>query len=238
MTALGYDRGAMKTLLHLARRIPHGEAVLPYLLAALVLLMFVASPLADVGILNRPLLGIMMIVVVLAGLFALGGRGHFAPPVIGLGLLLLVLQALVIFITERWFDLLAELTGTLFFLLLSLVLLLSVFAPGRITVDRVLGAIAVYLLIAMFFAESFDFVGRFATDAFTMGPQPTPYTTPGARFFYLSVISLTSVGFGDMAPVHPFARSLVMLEAILGQIYTTVILAWMVSLAVRDYRGS
>lgn len=218
---------------------PHGETVLPYLLAALIVLMFVASPLADIGVLNRPLIGTMMIVVVLAGLFALGGRGPFAAAVIVLGVVLLVLQVLVIFITESWFDFLAEFTGVLFFLSLCLVLLLSVFAPGRISMHRVLGAIAVYLLLAMFFAESFDIIDRFTEgDAFIMGQQPTPYTTPGARFFYLSVISLTSVGFGDMAPVHPFARSLVMLEAILGQIYTTVILAWMVSLAVRDARGT
>jgi hypothetical protein len=38
--------------------------------------------------------------------------------------------------------------------------------------------------------------------------------------------------------VHPVARALVMLEAVIGQIYTTVILAWMVSLAVRDHRNS
>jgi hypothetical protein len=229
----------MKRSFELARRMPHGETVLPYLLAALIVLMFVASPLADIGVLNRPLIGTMMIVVILAGLFALGGRGSFAVVVIALGVVLLVLQVLVIFITERWFDFLAEFAGVLFFMSLCLVLLLSVFAPGRITMNRVLGAIAVYLLLAMFFAESFDIVDRFTEgDAFIMGQQPTPYTTPGARFFYLSVISLTSVGFGDMAPVHPFARSLVMLEAILGQIYTTVILAWMVSLAVRDARGT
>ena len=229
----------MKWPLELARRMPHGETVLPYLLAALVVLMFVASPLADVGVLNRPLIGAMMIVVILAGLFALGGRGPFAPAVIALGVVLLALQTLVIFITDRWFDFLAEFVGVLFFMSLCLVLLLSVFAPGRITMNRVLGAIAAYLLLAMFFAESFDIVDRFTEgDAFVMGQQPTPYTTPGARFFYLSVISLTSVGFGDMAPVHPFARSLVMLEAILGQIYTTVILAWMVSLAVRGHRDN
>ena len=155
----------------------------------------------------------MMIVVILAGLFALGGRGHFAAAVIALGVVELVLQVLVIFITESWFDFLAELTGVLFFMSLCLVLLLSVFAPGRITVNRVLGAIAVYLLLAMFFAESFDIVDRLTEgEAFIMGQQPTPYTTPSARYFYLSVISLTSVGFGDLAPVHPFARSLVMLS--------------------------
>jgi hypothetical protein len=228
----------MKRSFELARRMPHGDTVLPYLLAALVVLMFIASPLADIGVLNRPLIGTMMIIVILAGLFALGGRGPFAAAVIALGLVLFILQVLVIFITESWFDFLTEFAGVLFFVSLCLVLLLSVFAPGRITMNRVLGAIAVYLLLAMFFAESFDIVDRFTQgDAFIMGQQPTPYTTPGARFFYLSVISLTSVGFGDMAPVHPFARSLVMLEAVVGQIYTTVILAWMVSLAVRSDRG-
>jgi hypothetical protein len=229
----------MKRPFELARWMPHGETVLPYLLAALVALIFIASPLADIGVLNRPLIGTMMIVVILAGLFALGGRGPFAAAVIGLGVVLFVLQVLVIFITVSWFDFLTEFVGLFFFMSLCLVLLLSVFAPGRITMNRVLGAIAVYLLLAMFFAESFDIIDRFTEgDAFIMGQQPTPYTTPGARFFYLSVISLTSVGFGDMAPVHPFARSLVMLEAILGQIYTTVILAWMVSLAVRDDRSA
>jgi hypothetical protein len=228
----------MKRSSELARRMPHGETVLPYLLAALIVLMFVASPLADIGVLNRPLIGSMMIVVVLAGLFALGGRGPFAAAVVALGVALLILQVSVIFITASWFDFIAEFTGVLFFMSLCLVLLLSVFAPGPITANRVLGAIAVYLLMALFFAESFDIIDRFTEgDAFIMGQQPTPYTTPGARFFYLSVISLTSVGFGDMAPVHPFARSLVMLEAIVGQIYTTVILAWMVSLAVRSDRG-
>jgi Ion channel len=234
-----YERRAMKRPVKLARKMPHGDTVLPYLLAALIVLMFVAAPLADIGVLNRPLIGTMMIVVILAGLFALGGRVRYAAAVVAIGLVLLILQVLVILITNRWLDIIAEFTGILFFMSLCLVLLLSVFAPGRITMNRVLGAIAVYLLFAMLFAESFDIVDRFtAGDAFIMGQQPSPYTTPGARFFYLSVISLTSVGFGDMAPVHPFARSLVMLEAILGQIYTTVVLAWMVSLAVRGDRGT
>jgi hypothetical protein len=48
---------------------------------------------------------------------------------------------------------------------------------------------------------------------------------------------LTSVGFGDMAPVHPVARSLVMLEAVLGQIYTTVLLARLVSLEIAQRTG-
>ena len=44
------------------------------------------------------------------------------------------------------------------------------------------------------------------------------------------MITVSSVGFGDVAPLHPIARSLVMVEALLGQIYTTVLLARLVSL--------
>ena len=220
------------------RRIPHGDSVLPLLLAALMTLIFVASPLADLGVISRPLVGTTMVIVVLSGLFALGGRGRMATQLVGLGVVLLALQASVIVFPDHWLGVVTEFADAIFFGLLCVVLLLSVFGPGPITVHRVLGAIAVYLLLAMFFAEMFDIVDRFTSNAFIMGTQPTPYTSPSARFFYLSTITLTSVGFGDLAPVHPVARSLVMLEAVIGQIYTTVILAWMVSLAVRDNRNS
>jgi hypothetical protein len=57
----------------------------------------------------------------------------------------------------------------------------------------------------------------------------------GWRFFYLSMITLSSLGLSDITPVHPFARSLVMLEALLGQLYTTVLLlARLVSLELAD----
>ena len=53
-------------------RPPRGEAVLPLLALALFVLMFVASPLADIGVLERPLLGMVLLVVMLSGLFTLG----------------------------------------------------------------------------------------------------------------------------------------------------------------------
>jgi hypothetical protein len=222
----------------LKSKMRHGDSVLPLLLAALAVLIFVASPLADLGMASRPLIGTTMIIVVLAGLLALGGRERLAAPVIGLGVTLLALQGSVIVYPNVVLGTITEFADAAFFGLLCIVLLLSVFRPGRVTVHRVLGAVAVYLLLALFFAEAFDIVDRFTDNAFIMGTQPTPYTAPSARLFYLSAITLTSVGFGDLAPVHPVARALVMLEAVLGQIYTTVILAWMVSLAVRGHRDT
>ena len=122
----------------------------------------------------------------------------------------------------------------------TMVLLIGVFAPGRISVNRIIGGVVVYLLIAVLFSLLFDIVERFTPHAFNVGSaSAVPAAAPGgACFFYRSLITLSSVGFGDVAPVHPIARSLVMVEALLGQIYTTVLLARLVSLeTVQRDRG-
>ena len=50
------------------------------------------------------------------------------------------------------------------------------------------------------------------------------------RWVYFSFVTLTTVGYGDISPVARAARSLAMLEALIGQLYPAVILARLVSL--------
>ena len=227
----------MKRLVHV---LPRGEAVLPLLLIALLVLMFVAWPLAEIGVIERPLVGMLLVIVFLCALLTLGGSGRFAVPTIVLGLLLFALQMIATTAPSLLLSVAAEGVACLFLLLLCTVLLIGVFAPGRISVNRIIGGVVVYLLIAVLFSLLFDIVERFTPHAVNVGSaSAAPAAAPGgARFFYLSVITLSSVGFGDVAPVHPIARSLVMVEALLGQIYTTVLLARLVSLeTVQRDRG-
>ncbi len=79
----------MKRLVHV---LPRGEAVLPLLLIALLVLMFVAWPLAEIGVIERPLVGMLLVIVFLCALLTLGSSGRFAVPTIVLGLLLFPLQ--------------------------------------------------------------------------------------------------------------------------------------------------
>ena len=46
---------------------------------------------------------------------------------------------------------------------------------------------------------------------------------------YFSLTPLTSTGYGDILPVHPAARSLANLEAVIGQLYLAILLARLVS---------
>jgi uncharacterized membrane protein len=215
------------------KRAPQGESALPYLAAVLFVLLFVAWPLVDVGLLMRPLLGMVFLVISLTGLFVLGGTGRFVPVVLTLGGIVFALQTTMLVWPSDTAAILNEVAAQLLVLALCGVLLIRVMGPGYVTPNRIVGAVVVYLLFALQFAFLYALIERLSAGAFVMGQDhPSASSWTGWRFFYLSMITLSSLGLSDITPVHAFARSLVMLEALLGQLYTTVLLARLVSLEV------
>jgi len=118
-----------------------------------------------------------------------------------------------------------------------LIVLWSVFREGPITTHRILGAIAAYLLLALCFSLAYNLIAYADPGAFTTSGAETQ--RPQVRvwgFLYFSVVTLTTVGFGDIAAVHPIARSLVMLEAIIGTLYPAILLARLVTLEIETRR--
>ena len=216
------------------KRAPLGESALPYLAVALFVLVFVAWPLVDVGLLMRPLLGMVFLVISLTGLYVLGTPGRFVPVVLSLGGVVFALQTTMLVWPSDTAAILNEAAAQLFALALCGVLFSRVMGPGRVTPNRIVGAVVVYLLFAVQFAFLFALTERLSSGAFVMGQEPSASSWTGWRFFYLSMITLSSLGLSDITPVHPVARSLVMLEALLGQLYMTVLLARLVSLEVAD----
>ncbi|HEY7229007.1 MAG TPA: ion channel [Pseudolabrys sp.] len=116
---------------------------------------------------------------------------------------------------------------------LAIVVAQAVFRRGRITYHRIIGAILLYLLIAVMFATLFVFVGLSVPDSFkgiTFEDSPALAN----QIFYLSFVTLTSTGYGDIVPVHPIARSLCNLESVVGQLYPATLLARLVTLELRQ----
>jgi hypothetical protein len=218
----------------------HDESVLPLLAIALFVLLFIAGPLTDAGALPRPFIGILLLIVTLAGLLALG-RGHkLLVPVLMLFGVVFVIETASLLRPSETLVFAKDMAGAVLVMLLCGMLLYVVMKPGRVTVNRIAGAIAVYLMAALLFALLYDLIERVDHGAFMLGSQSSP-AEEGSGFIYLSVITLTSVGFGDLSPVHPLARSSVMIEAVFGHIYAAVLLARLVSLEVADrtqYPGS
>jgi hypothetical protein len=105
----------------------------------------------------------------------------------------------------------------------------ATFAPGRVTYHRVMGAVLLYLTIAVAFAALFTFVGTLVPKAFFgMSVEDSP--TLASQIIYFSFATLTTTGYGDIHPLHPLARSLCNLEAVFGQLYPATLLARLVTL--------
>jgi hypothetical protein len=111
----------------------------------------------------------------------------------------------------------------------------AVFARGRVTFHRIVGAVLLYLTIAVTFVALFTFVGLLVPNAFS-GLSFEDNPALASRLIYFSFVTLTSTGYGDIVPIDPVARSLCNVEMIIGQLYPATLLARLVTLELADRR--
>ena len=112
----------------------------------------------------------------------------------------------------------------------------AVYAPGRVTVHRLQGAVVLYLNLATIFASAYRLIWELSPGAFANLPGPTGGPSEIATMMYFSLTTLTTTGYGDIVPLNPFARSLANLEAIIGQLYLAITIARLVTLQLEDRR--
>ena len=51
-------------------------------------------------------------------------------------------------------------------------------------------------------------------------------------FQYYSFVTITTLGYGDITPVTEVAKTFSPLEAVVGQLYLVVVVAWLVGMHV------
>ncbi|MGD0275949.1 MAG: potassium channel family protein, partial [Syntrophales bacterium] len=129
--------------------------------------------------------------------------------------------------------------GSMFFSLSSILIFLvivlgQVYKEGPVTVHRIQGAIAAYLLFAMSFSITYNIIEFLHPGSFVFPSQQHPLQPNQMEsFLYFSISTLTTVGFGDITAVHSIARSLVMLESVIGSLYPPILIGILVSLHIR-----
>lgn len=98
-------------------------------------------------------------------------------------------------------------------------------AEGRVTLDAVYGAVAIYLLIGAFFASIDNAVGAIGSASFFNQADNPPFET----YLYFSYVTLSTVGYGDFTPATSLARALAIAEALFGPLYLVTVVAVLVS---------
>jgi len=103
----------------------------------------------------------------------------------------------------------------------------AAFDAGRISIHRIMGAVILYLYIGLIFASLYRLLAVFLHPSF--GGLPMGHRNL-SELLYFSLSTLTTSGYGDIVPVHPFVRSLANLESVIGQLYPATFLARLVTL--------
>jgi len=203
-----------------------------HLLIAL-LLMFVLYPLAMETGLARWFRVVMMLVLA-ASAYAVSRRRRVLVIALALGLPALAAQASAIALPGRDTFIVAACLGFLFLIFVTVVILGSVLSPGKVTRDKIAGAICVYLLLGMVWAFVYTLLGHTQPGAFRIPEEVMLGMGQGSQytFFYYSFVTLTTLGYGDITPTTPFAQTLAWLEATIGQLYMAILIARLVGLHI------
>ncbi len=113
---------------------------------------------------------------------------------------------------------------------LSYIIWRAVFGPGTINAHRIRGAVVLYLNIGLMFASVDRIIAETVPGAYHGIPPLTDLRAFNAAMTYFSFTTLTTLGYGDITPVYPVARSIAMLEAIIGLLFPSTLLARIVML--------
>jgi hypothetical protein len=122
-----------------------------------------------------------------------------------------------------------ELFGAFFVGFLISILIRFIFSQKEVSKEVIFAAVVVYLLMALMWSFAYFILDFFYPGSFTF---PETSSANLYRYLYFSFVTITTLGYGDVAPLTQKASSLVILEAVTGQIYLVVIVAWLVGMHV------
>ena len=131
---------------------------------------------------------------------------------------------------STWMLALNSICGVAFFGFIIVIILKFIFSRDEIEKDLIAGAAVVYLLIAVIWTHLYRLIDLVHPGSFSIAESQTmDYVAP---FVYYSFVTMTTLGYGDIFPVTTAAKSSVILEAIIGQLYLVIMVAWLVGVHI------
>jgi hypothetical protein len=104
---------------------------------------------------------------------------------------------------------------------------------GEIDINKIIGAICIYLLLGLNWGMFYLFTNMAIPDSFH-GLTSTAIGAQFSELMYFSFVTITTLGYGDLLAVKPLARTVAFLEAIVGQFYVAVLVAWLVGMYLSE----
>ncbi len=204
-----------------------------YLLLALVAF-FVVNPFVQGGSVERYVFGILFTAVLIFGVFVI-----IHKPLLSICMIMLI----VINLTSYWISSFWDLRGygvilersaaIIFFLVIIFSLLHHILSERNISLNTLYDAISVYLLVGLSWSFIYSLLDATQLNAFEFNDLVSvSQVAKEESFIYYSFVTLTTLGYGDITPLSMPAKTFAWLEAVVGQVYVTVLIAHFVGLHV------
>ncbi len=199
-------------------------------LLVLIIVLLVVGPLVEEFVRLRMLMDILWSAVFIAAIYAVSHKKHHI--FIGVLLALPMLGSIWsrYFVEHATLEVVGSLCGAAFFIFTIVQLLIFIYSQKEVTRDLIAGAAVVYLLMALAWTFIYGVVESLHPGSFAIPEIQGIHTT--RHFLYYSFVTITTLGYGDITPVSNLARSLCILEAVIGQLYLVVQVAWLVGVHV------
>ena len=170
--------------------------------------------------------------VLIASVNALYRKTFYLTIFLGIGALSFFMNIVTYFSSSMDIEIEA-LTVNLIFLLCAIAIMFNhIFNGSKVDANLLLGAASLYLLMGVCFAYMYTIVDYFFPASFSGALTSGTHGIHAlfAQFFYYSFVTLATVGYGDIMPVSQEARFLSLIEAILSQLYMTILIARLVGM--------
>jgi hypothetical protein len=150
--------------------------------------------------------------------------------------ILLLLAIAIIRIETQWLILLYTVFTTGYMIFILVLVISQIFASGTITVNKIGGGIAAYILMGHLWATLYLTIYIIHPTSFQHGGAVIQEGEALKHLSYFSFVTLTTIGYGDIVAIGSLARILVMLEGLMGQLFPAIFIAKLVTLQIDHSR--
>ena len=189
----------------------------------LIIISFIVNMAGSDNIWNRLLSLLLQSVTLFTTLKASHVRSTYFTAALALFTLGIIAAIIVFSNHNQQTILVTQIAGTLLLVLIILAIIADVGRDYTVNVQSLFGALCIYLLMGMFFAYLYATVGTLTPPFFTSVQNATI-----KDYLYFSYITQATVGYGDLVPAGNLPRALVVIQALIGQIYLVTVIALLV----------
>jgi Ion channel len=199
-----------------------------------LLVIFIVSPFVAPFYYGPTVLNVIAAIVLLAATYAVSRRRSFLIISLSLSIFSIAMTFWLAAAPGHWLVIISHGSLVIVIVFFVVAILSYVLGSGRVTWDKIYGAIGAYLLLGYAWTFAYSLIEELQPGSFvsTMSTMPADLVGRVMQLRYFSFVTLATVGYGDIVPHTPAARTMALLEAMLGQFYLVALIGRLIGLHI------